>query len=60
MLQSHRRMLKPLLLDQAFLAGMGNIYTDEALHMAGLHPSLLSARSNEQQASGCWQPSAQC
>ena len=31
-------MLKPLLLDQTFLAGLGNIYVDEALHAAGLHP----------------------
>lgn len=35
---SRRRQLKPLLLDQTFLAGLGNIYTDEALHTAGLHP----------------------
>lgn len=33
-----RRQIKPLLLDQSFLAGMGNIYTDEALFRAGLHP----------------------
>jgi formamidopyrimidine-DNA glycosylase len=38
MLQKHRRMLKPLLMDQHFLAGMGNIYTDEALFRARLHP----------------------
>ena len=38
MLQRSRRQLKPLLLDQSFLAGLGNIYTDEALHRAGLHP----------------------
>lgn len=37
-LQAHRRQIKPLLLDQSFLAGLGNIYTDEALHMAGIHP----------------------
>jgi formamidopyrimidine-DNA glycosylase len=37
-LQSHQRHIKPLLLDQSFLAGMGNIYTDEALHLAGIHP----------------------
>lgn len=37
-LQSHRRQLKPLLLDQSFIAGLGNIYTDEALHLSGLHP----------------------
>jgi formamidopyrimidine-DNA glycosylase len=37
-LQQTRRQLKPLLLDQAFLAGLGNIYTDEALFLAKLHP----------------------
>lgn len=30
--------VKRLLLDQAFVAGVGNIYADEALHIAGLHP----------------------
>lgn len=38
MLHRRRRQLKPLLLDQAFLAGLGNIYVDEALFIAGLHP----------------------
>jgi formamidopyrimidine-DNA glycosylase len=33
-----KRQIKPLLLDQAFLAGLGNIYTDEALFAAGIHP----------------------
>lgn len=33
-----RRQIKPLLLDQSFLAGVGNIYSDEALHIAGIHP----------------------
>jgi formamidopyrimidine-DNA glycosylase len=42
LLQDHRRQLKPLLLDQSFLAGLGNIYTDEALHQAKLHPLRLS------------------
>ncbi|MCE5293873.1 MAG: DNA-formamidopyrimidine glycosylase [Chlamydiales bacterium] len=40
MLQSHKRPLKPLLLDQSFLAGLGNIYVDEALWDAKLHPLL--------------------
>ncbi|MBN1200740.1 MAG: bifunctional DNA-formamidopyrimidine glycosylase/DNA-(apurinic or apyrimidinic site) lyase [Anaerolineae bacterium] len=31
-------MLKPLLLNQTFLAGLGNIYADEALFTSGLHP----------------------
>jgi formamidopyrimidine-DNA glycosylase len=41
-LRKRHRQLKPLLLDQTFLAGLGNIYTDESLHRAGLHPLALS------------------
>ena len=37
-----RRVLKPLLLDQTFIAGLGNIYADEALHYAGIHPQRRS------------------
>ena len=33
-----RSALKPLLLDQTFIAGVGNIYADESLYLAGLHP----------------------
>ncbi|MCK4413099.1 MAG: bifunctional DNA-formamidopyrimidine glycosylase/DNA-(apurinic or apyrimidinic site) lyase [Candidatus Eisenbacteria sp.] len=32
------RQIKSLLLDQTFLAGLGNIYTDESLFRAGIHP----------------------
>ncbi|NMB87320.1 MAG: bifunctional DNA-formamidopyrimidine glycosylase/DNA-(apurinic or apyrimidinic site) lyase [Chloroflexi bacterium] len=49
-LHARRRQLKPLLLDQSFLAGMGNIYTDEALHVARLHPLQPSERLNPAQA----------
>ena len=38
MLKGKSRKLKPLLLDQGFMAGLGNIYVDEALWEAGLHP----------------------
>jgi formamidopyrimidine-DNA glycosylase len=31
--------IKALLLDQSFLAGVGNIYADEALHAAGISPA---------------------
>jgi formamidopyrimidine-DNA glycosylase len=31
--------VKPLLLDQRFLAGLGNIYADEVLFGAGIHPA---------------------
>jgi formamidopyrimidine-DNA glycosylase len=37
-LHSRHRLLKPLLLDQTFVAGIGNIYADESLHLAKLHP----------------------
>lgn len=30
--------IKPLLLNQEIVVGLGNIYVDEALHMAGIHP----------------------
>lgn len=42
MLTSRNRQLKPLLLDQTFLAGLGNIYADEALWAAQLHPLAAS------------------
>lgn len=37
-LNGRTRQLKPLLLDQTFIAGVGNIYADEALFYAKLHP----------------------
>ena len=43
-LRRRKGRLKPLLLDQTFVAGVGNIYADEALWAARLHP-LRSARS---------------
>jgi formamidopyrimidine-DNA glycosylase len=38
LLRDRRAMLKPLLLNQRFVAGLGNIYVDESLFRAGLHP----------------------
>ncbi len=43
-LRHRRARLKTLLLDQSFVAGIGNIYADEALWRARLHP-LRSADS---------------
>jgi formamidopyrimidine-DNA glycosylase len=37
-LRRRKGRLKPLLVDQSFLAGVGNIYADEALWTARLHP----------------------
>jgi formamidopyrimidine-DNA glycosylase len=42
-LAGHRRQIKPLLLDQSFVAGIGNIYADESLHRAGIHPCTVSS-----------------
>lgn len=50
MLRGKRRQLKPLLLDQKFIAGLGNIYTDESLNLARLHPLLNSEQVSFDQA----------
>jgi formamidopyrimidine-DNA glycosylase len=54
MLAARRRLLKPLLLDQGFVAGLGNIYTDEALHRAGLHPLRRSDTLTPAEARALW------
>ncbi len=41
-LGNSRRCIKAALLDQAVLAGVGNIYADEALFMASLNPRRLA------------------
>ena len=53
-LTARRRQLKPLLLDQTFLAGLGNIYADEALHLARLHPLSQSNLLTPLQAEELW------
>jgi formamidopyrimidine-DNA glycosylase len=41
---SHRKAaIKKVLLDQEVIAGIGNIYADEALFLAGIHPARLIA-----------------
>lgn len=42
--QSRSRMIKPALLDQTFLAGLGNIYCDESLFLSRIHPQKLTNR----------------
>jgi formamidopyrimidine-DNA glycosylase len=49
-LRAHRGRLKPLLLNQSFLAGIGNIYADEALFRARLHPLASAARVSGKRA----------
>jgi len=47
-LQSNNR-LKPLLLDQACIAGLGNIYVDEALWEAEIHPTCSAKQLSTKQ-----------
>ena len=49
-LHATHRQIKPLLLDQTFLAGLGNIYVDEALNLAKLHPLTPANRLTMEQA----------
>jgi formamidopyrimidine-DNA glycosylase len=49
-LRSRNARLKPLLLNQSFLRGLGNIYTDEALFRAGIHPLAVAARLGRRRA----------
>ncbi len=49
-LRAKHRQLKPLLLDQSFLAGLGNIYADESLNIAKLHPQRDSSSVTAKQA----------
>ncbi|MHB8133723.1 MAG: bifunctional DNA-formamidopyrimidine glycosylase/DNA-(apurinic or apyrimidinic site) lyase [Anaerolineaceae bacterium] len=49
-LSRKNRQIKPLLMDQSFIAGMGNIYTDEALFQAHLHPLRISSSIDPKEA----------
>ncbi|MEO7142975.1 MAG: bifunctional DNA-formamidopyrimidine glycosylase/DNA-(apurinic or apyrimidinic site) lyase [Bryobacteraceae bacterium] len=48
----HRRKtrIKPLLLNQTFLRGLGNIYVDEVLFRSGIHPNAIAARLSKPRA----------
>ena len=41
-MKKRHRMIKPLILDQSVVAGLGNIYADEALWEAKIHPERRS------------------
>jgi formamidopyrimidine-DNA glycosylase len=43
LLRSKNRMIKPLLLDQSLVAGLGNIYVDEILYKSRIHPRKISS-----------------
>lgn len=49
-LSKKKKQIKPLLLDQTFLAGLGNIYSDEALFLAGIHPLTRADQISQEKA----------
>ncbi len=49
-LRSRSTKVKPLLLNQAFLAGLGNIYVDEALFRSSIHPNTQAAKISRARA----------
>jgi formamidopyrimidine-DNA glycosylase len=49
-LRERRGRIKAVLLSQSFLAGIGNIYADEALFSSGIHPRTPSQRLSEARA----------
>ena len=48
-LQRSQRPIKTALLDQALVAGVGNIYADESLFRSGIHPTTPSDRLTKTQ-----------
>ena len=54
LLQSRSRQIKYFLLDQEVIAGLGNIYTDEALHRSKIHPSRKSDLITEEETKQLW------
>lgn len=48
-LGTSRREIKPALLDQRAVAGIGNIYASEILHVAGIHPARQCAAMTKRQ-----------
>jgi len=54
LLAGRRTQVKGLLKDQGFLAGVGNAYSDEVLHVARLSPFALASSLDEEQVQGLY------
>ena len=54
-LRARKSQIKPLLLNQRFLAGLGNIYVDEALFASGIHPLAQASRLTAARAAKLYQ-----
>lgn len=49
-LKKHKTPIKATLLDQSFIAGLGNIYVDETLFVAGVRPTRLTNKVTRKEA----------
>ncbi len=49
---TRRRQIKALLMDQRIIGGLGNIYCDESLHAAGIHPLRHANMLDSSEATG--------
>ncbi len=49
MVQGRKKMIKPLIMDQKFLSGVGNIYASDALWLAGIHPERKADKLSEKE-----------
>lgn len=49
-LKKHRGFIKPVLLNQSFIGGVGNIYADEALFASRIHPRAIANKLSRPRA----------
>jgi formamidopyrimidine-DNA glycosylase len=55
LLSGRRGSVKSFFMNQSNIAGMGNVYTDEALYQAGIHPSLPANKLEDEQIDGLYE-----
>lgn len=48
-LRRHKAPVKPVLLDQSIIAGIGNMYADEALYEAKIHPARTTGSLSDEE-----------
>jgi len=53
-LEKHRGAVKSILMNQRIISGIGNIYADEILFRARMHPSTEIARLNDKALTNCF------
>ena len=54
-MHGRKTSIKALLLNQDFVRGVGNIYADESLFRAGIHPKAIAGRLRKDRAKKLWE-----